>query len=224
MNKQEIRSSVRSQTLIEDTNVTDGYIDTLIDLALSEIEVAFAWPFLETSVDITLEEGFGAVAVPSDYSYGAVIIDDDIDARLEYVSPSLFFTLFGNDTDETGTNPICFTIWNDEFLFHPIPSADDADRLTLYYYRTIIELETDGESPEFHKAFHWGIVEYCKWKLWDREEYFDQGERARIIYASYLNDMVSYYQDRIKRSPWTAGDGFNLGVTNFDNLRWLREI
>jgi hypothetical protein len=225
VNKEEIRNNVRIQTLIEDTNITDAQIDGLIVLAMTEIEVAFPWPFLETYVDISLEEGYGAIAMPSDYSYGAIIIDDDNDGRLEYLAPTTFFALFGNDTGNTGTNPLCFTIWKNEILLHPVPSADDGSRLTLYYYRNIIELETDGESPEYHTAFHWGLVEYCKWKLYEREEYYDQSERSRIIYASYLQDMVTYYQDRIKRAPWTAGDGYGrLFYGSRDNTPWIMEI
>lgn len=225
MNKEEIRNNARAQTLVESASVSDAEIDNLIELAMSEIEVAFPWPFLESAVPYDIEEGYGALDLPADFSYGAVLIDVDDNTRIEFLSPTTFFSTFGDDTDRTGTDVLCFTIWQNTIQLHPIPSEDDGQRLNLYYYRNITPLETDGESPEFHTAFHWAVVEYCKWKLYEREEYYDQSERSRIIYASYLQDMVTFYQDRMKRAPWTAGDGFGRRFYNArDNIPWLYEI
>jgi hypothetical protein len=68
------------------------------------------------------------------------------------------------------------------------------------------------------------IVEYCKWKLWDREEYFDQSERAFITYARYLSQMITWYSRRADRSPYIAGDGDFRRSPYDPNLPWLRQV
>lgn len=195
-------------TLISDTSlITDAQINTIINQGMYEIATQAQWPWLEESATISLVDSTRTVALPSNYDYGAVLVDDDNDHGIDYMAPSLFFKITGNDTGNESATPSFWTLWDGVIYLHPIPSANDSNRLTLYYYKEVTTLAADGDSPAFHEAYHWALVEYGKWKLWDNQEYFDQAERAFITYSRYISDMMSFYATRTKGVPFVAGDG-----------------
>lgn len=207
MTLKELRDYIRLVTLIEDTNVTDAQVNRLINIGLHEVSTAFPWAWLETSTDLSLTEDVRWIDLPDNYDYGIVLVDDDFDEALDHISTKRFFEIVGNDTGNESANPRFWTIFDGKIYVHPIPNANDADRYTLYYYSEVSDLTLDSDEPEFHEGYHWILVEFCKWKLFDREEYFDQAERAFIAYSRYLNDMIAFYGSPIKKSPFLWGDG-----------------
>ena len=135
------------------------------------------------------------------------VVDDDNDRIVEYIAPQTYFNFYGNDTGNTSTSINFYTIWEDLIYITPIPSTNDTNRLKLYYYKSGTQLSAGSTKPDWHEAFHQVLVEYVKWKLWEREEYFDQSERAFIAYARYLSAMSSWYARRAKRMPAVYGGG-----------------
>jgi len=223
MDRDAILAQVRMVTLIEDINVSDAEIVALIDSGMAEVGIADFWPFLEANSTVTTVADQQNYALPGDFEYAVSLVDDPNDQRVEYIAPAAFFSRFGNDTGNTSADPQYWTIWENEILISPIPSAAVTDKFTLYYYRAITALASGAAVPEFHAGFHQVLVEYCKWKLWDREEYFDQSERAFIQYARYLSDMRVWYATQVKRYPMIAGDG-RLQSLGDPNIPWLRRI
>lgn len=212
-------------TLIESANVSDADINAVINQGIDEIAVASDWSWLQETVNITLVDSTQGYALPADFHYAEALIDRDNDRVLPFVAANKFFAEYGGDLNKESTNPEVWTIWEDTILLYPVPSANDADRLTLYYYETptLLNHDTSDEdanvaTPQFPRAFHWILVEYCKWKLWDREEYYDQSERSFITYIRYLNDMMAYDKQRVKRAPYLYGDGYVRGVSDDPNL------
>lgn len=219
----QIAALVRQQTLIEDTNVADADLLLLINLGIQEIEAAYpGWPWLEETAVVGVTDSTTTTALPANFSYAIALHDIVNDVQLEYMSPSAFFRLFGSRSDEEG-NPLVFTIFEGAFHWFPTPAASDADQLLLYYAETATTLSTLSDTPAFAAQFHWALVEYCKWKLYEREEYYDQSERSRIMFASYVQNMVTYYQNRVKREPFMFGDG-GPHNTERDNIPWLWTI
>lgn len=207
MQLSEIRDNVRLVTLIDANTVTDAELNTIINQGLYEVSTAFSWPWLETTTDLSLTADVRYIDLPDNYDFGIALIDDDHDSALEHIGAKSFFTLIGNDTDNEGTNPEFFTIFDGKIYLHPIPSSDDAGRFTLYYYGEVSALSLDTDEPPFHKSFHWVLIEYSKWKIYEREEYYDQSERAFITYSRYLQDMMAWYGNPMKRAPFIFGDG-----------------
>lgn len=207
-------------SLVEDTNVTDAQIVVLIGQAMSEISLAADWPFLQTSTTISAVDSQRPYALPSGFVKGVALVDDDYDENLEYVTPKVFFARYGNDTGNESTRPSHFTVWGTNILLHPIPTSNDTNRYSIYYITDITALSSGSTSPQFHAGFHWMLVEYCLWKLYEREEYYDQSERAFITYSRYLEDMKSFYGTRFRRSPYLWGDGDDPqgNVENIANL------
>jgi hypothetical protein len=224
MDRDALLAQIRLITVIEDTNVTDAEIVLLINSAIDEIGIADYWPWLEASTTLSLVADTQTIALPADFEFAIALVDDDHDRTVPYIAPSLFFFHYGNDTGNTGTQFSFFTIWEDVIYLTPTPSAADTNRLSLYYYKTPTQLSTGATLPEFHEAFHQMIVEYVKWKLFDREEYFDQSERAFITYTRYLSQMSSWYARRTKRMPAIAGDGIFRPESGDPNLPWINQV
>lgn len=224
MDRDAILAQVRLITVIEDVNVTDAEIVLLINSAIDEIGIADYWPWLEASTTVTLVDSQQNYDLPADFEFAVALVDDDHDKTIPYISPQQYFHNYGNDTGNEGTEFEFWTIWDDDIYLHPIPEAADTDRFTLYYYKTPTQLSTGATAPEFHEAFHQMVVEYVKWKLYDREEYFDQSERAFITYARYLTQMSSWYARRAKRMPAIAGDGMFRPISGDPNLAWMKQV
>jgi hypothetical protein len=207
MDRDAILAQIRLVTLLEDTNVTDAEIVLLINSAIDEVSIADYWPFLESSATMSTVDSVRTIALPTNFEYAVALVDDDNDETVPYIAPTQMWYEVGNDTGNEATTFRYWTIWEDKVYLTPIPEANDTDRFTFYYYKSGTQLDAGATKPDWHEAFHNLIVEYVKWKLWDREEYFDQSERAFITYSRYLDAMSTWYARRAKRSPWIGGDG-----------------
>lgn len=223
MNRQEIRDQVRFATLKETGDISDAELNTLIDAAFDEISVAFKWPFLEKSTTVSTVASQQTYSLPADFLYGVALVDDDNDTTVPYIAPGLYFQRYGNDTGNTATTADRWTIWESKIYLSPIPSAADTNRYSFYYYRTITKLADDVTEPEFHAAFHPAIVEYCKWKVWEREEIFEQAQVAFALFKSYLDSMHRFYSSQVAREPYIWGDGVSFRIGD-PNIPWLYRV
>ncbi len=223
MDRDAILNQIRIVTNIPTATVSDADIVVLINNGMSEVGVIRHWKFLEKSATVSLTANTQTTVLPSDFESGVALADDDNDNEITYISPSALFRLTGNDKGNTAAVPEYFTIWAEKFYFSPIPSTTDSARLTIYYYKTITTLSTGSTTPEFQEAFHTALVEYVKWKLWDKEEYFDQADRAFALYNNYLLDMIKYYENYMSRWPLIWGDGRREGIfdRNIPSLRYI---
>lgn len=221
MDRDAILAQVRQATLIESSVVSDANIVTLINQGMHEISLASQWPWLEASETLSAVADAQTYALPTSFDFMVAIVDDDNDTTVPYLAPSEFFRRFGNDTGNTTTTPNYYTIWEDLIYITPIPSTNDTDRFTCYYYKAVTTLSAGPSEPVFHDAFHYMLVEYCKWKLWETQEYFDQSERAFVTFARYLSQMIAWYQRRQKRVPFIAGDGDTRFTGRDPNIPFL---
>ena len=207
MDRDAILAAVRLQTLIESNNVSDAEVVLVINQGIDEVSIADYWPFLEASATQTLTADAQTFAIPATFEFMVAVVDDDNDKTIPYIDPQTFFMWYGNDTGNTGTQFNFYTIWEDAVYLTPTPSTNDTNRLSLYYYKSGTQLSAGSTVPDWHEAFHPLLVEYCKWKLWEREEYYAQSERAFITYSRYLSAMSDWYMRRAKRIPGVYGDG-----------------
>ena len=206
MNLTTIEQWARRITLVESTNITDAQIFELVNQGYLELSVQYPWSWLETSVDFTVSPDVRTYTLPSNYDYGITMIDTNTDRAIRYVPAKEFFELRGQDTDTTASAAQSWTIFANEVYFYPTPSTQTTAAYTLFYYKEVSVLVAQDE-PDFHQAFHWMLVEYIAWKLYNREEYFTQSERARITWTGYLNDMIMFYNSKTKWSSFIWGDG-----------------
>ena len=227
MDREDIRSAVRTVTVLESTSVSDTFINLLINQGLQEIAVASDWPWMATSATVSLADSTRTAALPADFLHAVSLVDDDVDEPLPFVSHGEFFDRVGNDTGNESASPSMWTVYENDIYFSPIPSSNDTDRYTLYYYASPAELDSDDDVPPFVAAYHWILVEYCKWKLYEREEYYDVAEQSFNTYARYLDDMIAFYGRRVAGHPGVYGIGGsrNYGMFRYDpNLPWWNRL
>lgn len=214
MDRDEILNQIRIATLVQAGDVADADIVTIINQGVLEVGAYARWPFLEASTDISLVDSQQAYSVPADFEYALTLIDDDHDRRLEYIAAPTLFQRTGNDTGNESTQPRYWTVWEDSIRLNPIPSDNDTDRLTLYYYKSPTTLSSGSDVPEWNAAFHWLLVEYGKWRVWHREEYFDEAQNSAGMYFAQLRAMREFYARRSDNYPLIAGDGRMYGVND----------
>lgn len=207
----EMRDMVRSLTLVEDVNVPDADINMLINQGLHEVSVAFPWPWLEALVNLSFVKDVPWTDLPSNFDFAISLWDNEKKVEVAPVSAKVFFDNFSGTSEEQGGDPSVWTIFDNKIYVHPTPNDNMNDRLALAYYSGVSELAFDSDEPPFHKGFHMILVEYAKWKLWEREEYFEQSERALLSYSRYLDNMRSWYANPGKRIPFLWGDGLLRG-------------
>ena len=221
MDRDAILAAIRLQTLIESNNVSDAEIVLIINQGIDEVSIADYWPFLEASATETLVATTQTYSLPTGFEFMVAVVDDDFDKTIPYIDPSSFFMWYGNDTGNTSTNIKFYTIWEEKVYFTPIPSTNDTNRLKYYYYKQGTQLSAGSTTPDWHEAFHPLLVEYAKWKLWEREEYYAQSERAFIQYSRYLSAMSAWYMRRVKRIPGVYGDGIFRPISGDPNIPLL---
>lgn len=224
MDLEDLRNQVRMVLPPEVTDISDSNLDTLINQGILEVATAFQWTWLEASATVSAVDSQQNYSLPNDFHYGAALVDDDNDMNVPYMSPTDFFQEFGNDTGNESTTPQFWTIWEDEIWLTPIPSANDSDRFTLYYYKQPTTLAADDDTPEFDSSFHQILVEYCKYKLLSRGEYWEQVQQALAFFSLYLEQMKVWYSRKTKRTPYIAGDGTFHRAPYDPNIPFLRQV
>jgi len=220
MDREDLRNQVRMGLPPEVSDVADAMIDTLLNQGLEEVAAWADWPWLETSATMSAVDSTRTIALPGDFLKAIKLVDDDWDYAVPYVSKEKLFTLVGNDTGNENTRFQAWTIYGTNVMLSPIPQANDTNRFTIYYYKTPTTLSTDGASPEFPAAFHMMLVEYAKWKLYEREALVEQAQIARSSFQAYLGEMQAYYNNRITQSPSIYGGGKRPRFRGHPNIPW----
>lgn len=220
MDREDLRVQVRLSLPPEVTDVSDTIINTLLNQGLEEVAVWADWPWLETSTTLSAAEDTRTIALPATFSKAIKLVDDDWDYTIPYYSSEKLFHMIGNDTGNEGTRFMGWTIYGSNIMLSPIPSAADTNRFTLYFYKTPTTLSTDSTAPEFPAAFHMILVEYAKWKLYEREALIEPAAFAKASYTSYLGEMQAYYNNRVTQSPSIYGGGKRPRLWDHPNIPW----
>ena len=62
-------------------------------------------------------------------------------------------------------------------------------------------------SPEWHVSLHDLLVDYGLYRVWEREEYFDEAAKAYGKFIEGIGLMKRFYNMRTIDSPVVFGDG-----------------
>ncbi len=214
----QLRTAIRNLTSVESLNVSDANLLVWINQAIYEISAMSRWRWLHANSNISAVASQQAYAVPADFDHAIALVDDDNDKRVEFLSPQKFFKLYGIDTGNTSDTALYWTFFENQIWLSPIPSAADTNRYVLHYYMKATVLAADGDSPAWHDAFHWAIVDWVCWKLWEREEFFDQAQTSREQFYMKVQEMMQWYNTVTEQEPLIVGDGHRLRIRKEPNL------
>lgn len=197
------------QDIIDELN-DHGFTDTsttrkvaLINDTVWDINSRQAWPYLETTIDLTFD---GSSATPTnfppDFRAALVIVRADTGEKIEWIRMDQLYRLHGEEISEVD-QPQNFYFVGKQLRFWPIPPAGTV--LHMPYLKkqatlTSSSVEADILIPKEH---HRAIVLGALWKLNDMEDDYDIGQRFQAEYESRIQTMdeelfVSQY-DRTDR-------------------------
>lgn len=222
MNVAALTAAIRRQTAVDSTvgQVTDATILIIINEGLNTVSSLHRWPWLlkgPTNLNVT------ANTVQYDLAATAWAVHSVVRSgksrRLNEISFENYLDIVGNNPS-TSTEATAYYIRPDtatpttlEIGLYPTPSANATAAYQYYHYQTATELTTG--SPEWHAQFHHILVDYGAYRLWEREEYFDESAKAYLRFTRTLKDMIRFYNMQSMEATLIYGDGNH--TTMWDN-------
>lgn len=213
----ELRDLVRSQTLVESDDYTDAKVDNLINQAIRDLSVRFAWPYLAAIDTIAVSAAVDTYALPADTSRVEAILLDGSTTRLREMGPST--ALFEEAGVPASGTPDSYFVWGDSIVLRPIPTG--SENLTVYYYRNPTTLNNDTDSPEFAEPFHYVLADFVMQALWEREEDFEKAAVYANRYAQGVESMARFYLNRVADAPMVIGQRRTGSYTRGPRMPWM---
>lgn len=219
MNRGNIRDAIRRQTLNNASDISDADLNDVIDEAYYVVSQAADWPWLETSTNVSVTANTVEYALPADFARLQGIVRSGKQKRLSQISFEYYLDRYGNNPP-TSTEGVWFYIRGDNFGIVPVPSANEANAYILYYFKTPTLMAADTDQPEWTPAFHHILVDYGVYRVFYREEYFQEAETAFQHFMAGLGQMMSFYNRRNNQNyPLVVGDGVQRRAVWDDRLR-----
>lgn len=208
-----IRAAARRQTNLTTSDISDADLLTIINEGLREIATQHRWEWLFKSSTLNSTADTAEIALPADFMFmGMVQRNGTKDSPLQNISFEEYKYWYGDDVSSSTTPTFYYIRFDDGTGYigiYPTPSTTTTALLDIYYYRTPTELSAGGDTPEFDARFHSALVDYAAYRLWEREEYFDESQRAFQRYARRLREMLQFYNARYKERRFIFGDGIH---------------
>jgi len=200
MKRSEIRDQVRFLSLIEEREVSDSQLDTLIDEGYDVIEGREAWTWATVPKPALVQTTVGAdrYLIPS-FTHILAVIGRESGLQLRSVSRQ---ELALNAWEKYGT-PEIFTVEGRKIVLSPIPDETCQNFDVVYTAKGAWNPEDD--SPPFESEFHSMLADWALHRLWEREEDFDRSDRYRSRFEARLSDMNHFYSTRTKDRPLIFG-------------------
>ena len=202
----QMRSYVRSQTLVQADDVSNAILDQHFNAGLNQLSLAFSWPFLQATANLTTVQDQQTIALPSDFRKAFVIIENDTRVKVEEITFEQAFLRWGGDPP-SGDGATWFYIFANLIHLIPIPASAETAEYKLMYQKAITELSADGDTPEFVSEFHLLPTQYAIARIWEHEEDFTKATEADNAFREQVEQMARYYTSQTESKPQVFGDG-----------------
>lgn len=206
-----IRAASRRQTNLSTADISDADLLTIVNEGLREVATIHRWEWLFKSGTLTTVADAAEIALPADFMFmGLLTIDGKNNEPLQNISFSEYKYWYGDNASTASDGTLFYIRYDDgtgKIGIFPTPSTSTTDKYDIFYYRTPTELSTGTDVPEFDARFHSMLVDYASYRLWEREEYFDEAEKAFQRYGRRLREMMVFYNTRYKERRFIFGDG-----------------
>lgn len=215
MNLTALLAAVRRQTNLTTADVSDADVTAILNEGIQEIASLKRWDWLYTDSTISVTAGTVEYTLPADFNFMGFVMQDSLsNGPLLMLSHEEYVYRFG-DNPSSGSQARYFYLRMDDGVskigFYPTPSATSTDEYKIFYYKNPTELAAGGDEPAWDASLHNILVDYAAYRLWEREEYFDETQRAFSKYARRLNDMMRFYKMRGKVNRFIVGGGAYFG-------------
>lgn len=203
----EILAAIRRQTNVSSQtgDLPDADLTEILEEGYNTVAGTHRWPWLENSASIDVTADTIEYAFPTGFAFMRAITRNGKSYRLQEISQDKYIYMVG-DNPTSSTDARFFYITGSKIGFYPTPSATESGAYVVYFYKTPT-IPTGANSPEWTSQFHHILVDYGAYRVWEREEYFDESEKAYGRFVRGLKDMIRFYQMRSQESPMVYGDG-----------------
>ncbi len=227
----DLQDFVREQTLLEVDDWSNAKLTVVINEGINEIATRFNWPFLSDSAT------FGAVDGQQAYAYADVvdtagtgknigkihvIVDTLYRRRLSEISSEQAWAMYGGDMPDG--DPTHFFLWGDTINLVPVPTATEAARYKIYYFRRPALLSDPTDEPEWDPQFHYAAAYWACARAWEREEDFEKASIWRQQFDARVETMGAYYLNRAEDRPIVVGLGRGGYQERYANTPWVNGV
>jgi hypothetical protein len=172
------------------------------------------WPYLSSSYEgdytaSTVEYDISTDWSLSDFAFVDQIMDKYYHKRrLIPVSFNEYLDMYGSDPQD-GQPRYFYLRASDTIGFAPTPDTTTTSNagFTVYYTKTPTVMTNTAASPEWVASHHDVLVDYGLYRTWEREEYFDERDKAFGRFVEGISLMKRFYNMRVADSPVVFGDG-----------------
>ena len=211
MDRAALTAAVRRQTNLTTADVSDADVFAILNEGIQEISGLERWDFLYKRSTLTTVAATAEITLPADFQFMDFVQEiGKSNGPLLQISFQEYSYRFGDDATSSATARYYYLRHDDgtqKIGIYPTPSASTTDKFEIFYFKQPTELAATDDSPEWDATHHNILVDYAAYRLWEREEYFDEAERAFRRYTRRLGDMVRFYNKRDKVHRFVVGDG-----------------
>lgn len=216
-----IIAAARRQTNLTTSDVSDADVLLIINEGIREVSTQTRWEFLHTAATLATTSGTAEISLPADFMFmNLVSKNGEKDRPLNSISFSEYKYWYGDDASTASEASAYYIRYEDgtgKIGLYPTPNATASDVYDIFYYKNPTELANGSATPEWDSRFHSLLVDYVAYRLWEREEYFDESQRAFERYGRRLREMMTFYSTRHKVNRFIYGDGSAQGHDS-----WIR--
>lgn len=208
MNKGELRTRIRRQTLIDSTELSDAEIDQDMEQGILDVASRARWPFLYATDTISLLAATAEYNLPADFMFLEELTHDaEGHAPLERTTQAAVKAIYGDDVGDSDLPNLWYPTTDQKIIFVPTPSAAKTVNITYYKTPDLTLFDEDTEEPPWHSSFHLILADVASAFIWEREE---QEEKAGFYWGRYFNGierMAQFYENRLPAEPLIVGGG-----------------
>lgn len=218
MQRSEIRDAIRRQTLNSTGEISDADVNAIIDEAYNFVSQAYEWPWLEASANITVTANQTEYALPNDLQLLQNVVRSNKKIVLQQVPFETVLRIYGDDLP-VASDASAYYVRGSNVGLVPTPSANETNAYVVYYLKTPTLMTLDTDQPEWAATWHHVLVDYGVYRIFYREEYFQEAEAAYQHFIAGLQDMIAFYNKQAQPSHVIVGDGVNRTFYWSDKMR-----
>lgn len=203
----EILAAIRRQTAVSTStgDLPDADLTEIFEEGYNTVVATHRWPFLEDGASLDVVADTATANLPSDFMFMRGVVRSGKSYSLQEISRDRYLYLYG-DNPSTSANATHFYLTPTTIGFYPTPSANETAAYKIYFYKTLT-VPTGSSSPAWTSTFHHILVDYGAYRVWEREEYFEESEKAYMRFTRGIKDMIRFYNMRSQESQFIYGDG-----------------
>ncbi len=217
MQRDEMRTLVRTLSKVGSHSVSDTELDVFLDEGYGEVVTnrTWSWGYALTPVTVTLVSGTDVYSLAASVKRIIAVVEADQGYPLQAISQTDWARR--KEATVATSTPLQYTFSKGDLHVWPVPGV--TDDLYVYYYEHPEFAAADASVPAFDETFHPILVDWAMSRLWEVEEDFEKAEDYRSRFEIKLIRMAKFNNSEVEDRPMIFGA--RPEVTHVSNMPWL---